>query len=221
MSLAKLRKEDLEKELSKVKSATADIAKEVESIEKKMEEHTDQLRSWQKAISSNQALQSKLEKKLILIKDYSKDFVNAYNEVLANWKRLESKDITIRKRDELQAKDIELLAKRNELCDHRLLVGFKGYRGSHAYDHDDGYAGGRNCLLCGLHVMELVGSYGKLHLNGERLLFLTGNDNRNNGFNYIVREMRSAKIEAIGEFFLEAIENQYWSVHRAEPPKDQ
>jgi len=62
--------------------------------------------------------------------------------------RVKSTD-SITEQSELHERARYLLGTLQHTCDHRFVLTWSGYEGSHSMDHDDAYCGNRVCLVCG------------------------------------------------------------------------
>ncbi len=65
-----------------------------------------------------------------------------------------------------------------KICNHPFVVGYSGYHGSYSYDHDDGYAGCRICLVCDFTEYAKRGYAADICSNAEKYEQLSESANR-------------------------------------------
>lgn len=79
-----------------------------------------------------------------------KDVLALRRRISAQIRQSESKNITVAKRELLDAKIREGRAQLQKLCRHPLVFSYDGYGGSRSYDYDDARYGSRVCAICSL-----------------------------------------------------------------------
>jgi len=151
---------------SKIVAIEADLKsvyEEIENLNKRKEKNEALLTKERKNKEATQ-------KALILVKGVPRSVSRARNRLLRKREQVIRRDITIARKEELEA-DIKTLGlELQELCAHRFIYCRSGYTGDIAHDYENGRPEYRYCIVCGFSEKgKSVKQYDNIGIHFETL----------------------------------------------------